>query len=145
MRRYAEGFPGRALVHVAEGAGAGAPGIAAGSAGAAGWGCRRRRALCRDREDRQLRFQFLGVAFRALGFFLAVDELFKLVMAFLADVLEDGYGRLQFLLESICAQFANSRPSESSCVDGPCAVPGTALARRRPCADHCQLSAPPQN
>src|SRR5271169_5174949 len=31
----------------------------------------------------------------------------ELVMAFLADVFEDGYGRLQNLLESICGDYAN--------------------------------------
>jgi hypothetical protein len=30
------------------------------------------------------------------------------VMAFLADVLEDGHGQLQIPLESICGDFANS-------------------------------------
>ncbi len=49
------------------------------------------------------------MAFGALGFFLAVDESLELVMAFLADVLEDGHEslRIEPLLESICGEFAN--------------------------------------
>jgi hypothetical protein len=38
------------------------------------------------------------VAFRALGLFLAVDKGLELVAAFLADVFEDGHGRLQISL-----------------------------------------------
>jgi hypothetical protein len=56
-----------------------------------------------------LGIELRGVAFRALGFLFAVDEGFEAVIAFLADVLEDGHERLQIqsLLESICEEFAN--------------------------------------
>jgi hypothetical protein len=47
------------------------------------------------------------MAFWALGFFLAVNEGFEAVIAFLADVLVDRHERLQYLLESICGEFAN--------------------------------------
>src|SRR5579862_3077654 len=73
------------LVHVAERAGAGAAGIAAGSAGAPGSG-RRRTAFGRDREDGELRLELGRVALRAFGFFLAVDQRLELVVTLLADV-----------------------------------------------------------
>jgi hypothetical protein len=38
-----------------------------------------------------LRFKLLGVALRALGLFLAVNQRLKLVVAFLADVFVDGH------------------------------------------------------
>jgi hypothetical protein len=39
------------------------------------------------------------MALGTLGLFLAVEQGFERVMAFLADVFEDGHGRLQNLLE----------------------------------------------
>src|SRR5580658_1525826 len=104
------------------------------------------------------------MAFRALGLLFAVDEGFELVLAFLADVLEDRHGQLLLLLESIYGEFANSGfPYPRFCgrfwrnrywqgardgsgpVDGARALPGPALAGRRPCADHRQLSVAAQD
>ena len=79
------------LVHVAERAGTGAAGIAARSAGA-GRGRRSRRAFCGNGEDRELRLQLGGMALGTLGLLLAIDEGLEPVMAFFADVLEDGHG-----------------------------------------------------
>src|SRR5258706_16145749 len=48
-----------------------------------------RAAFCGYGEHRKLRGELLALAFRARGFVLAENERFKLVLAFLADVLED--------------------------------------------------------
>ena len=58
-------------------------------------GSRGRRSFGRDGKDRELRFEPGGVAFRTLGFFSAVNEGFELMMAFAADVFEDGHRRLR--------------------------------------------------
>jgi hypothetical protein len=58
------------------------------------------------------------VAFGALGFFFAVDESLKLVIAFLTNVLVNGHGQLRHLLESICGEFANLKfpsPAFAAC------------------------------
>jgi hypothetical protein len=47
------------------------------------------------------------VAFGAFGFFFAIDQGLELMMALLADIFVNGHGRLQYLLESICGDFAN--------------------------------------
>ena|SRR5579871_6719859 len=73
------------LVHVAERAGTWAARVAARSTRARRLG-RARWTLCRDSEDRELGFEFRGVAFGARGFFFAVEESLELVMAFLADI-----------------------------------------------------------
>src|SRR5271167_4604932 len=157
------------LIHVAQGAGAWAAWVTAGTT-SAGWGRRRRCAFGGDRKDRELGFQPGGMALGALGLLLAVDEGFELVLALLADVLEDGHGRLRLLLESIYGEFANSGFSDprfcrsgfqrsrfwrsrfwqaagdgSGPVDSARAVPGSALAQWRPCADHRQLFAAAQD
>src|SRR6266567_9571081 len=84
------------------------------------------------------------MALRTLGFFLAVDEGFALVLTFFADVLEDRHGRLQIPLESICGAFANSRLFDSNRVGASYSVSGSALSRRWACADDCQFSAAAQ-
>ena len=76
------------LVHVAKRAGARAARIAAGTARSAGSG-RRRSPLGGHREDRQLRFKLLGVAFGTLGLLFPVNQGLEMVTAFLADVLVD--------------------------------------------------------
>jgi hypothetical protein len=38
-----------------------------------------------------LRLQFLALALRAFGFLLAEDQSLKFVLAFLANILEDGH------------------------------------------------------
>jgi hypothetical protein len=48
------------------------------------------------------------MTFRALGFFFAVDQRLKLMVAFFTDVLVNGHKRSRPpLLESICGEFAN--------------------------------------
>ena len=137
---------GRALIRIPKRACARAAGISAGSASTCG-GCRRRRAFRRYGENRELRLKFFVVTFRAFGFFLAVNERLELVMAFLADVLEDGHERLQYLLESICGEFANLKfqprgyRRESERVGSARAFPSPPMARRRPCADDRQFPA----
>lgn len=56
-----------------------------------------------------MRLKLCGMAFGALGFFLAVDESLELVMTFLTNVFEDGHEslRVEALLESIWGEFAN--------------------------------------
>lgn len=83
------------LIHIAKGARARAARIAAGTTGATPGACARwggRRALCRDRKDRELRFQPGGVAFRTLGLLLPVEQRFELMITFFADVFEDRHG-----------------------------------------------------
>jgi hypothetical protein len=60
------------------------------------WSGRHRRtgsrsALCRHGEHRELRLQLLALALRALGFLFAENQGLELVLAFFADVLEDGH------------------------------------------------------
>ena len=97
---------------------------------------------------------FLRVALRALGFFLAVNQRFEMVIAFLADVFEDRHVGSSCLLESICGEFANHRfcrrghPSPCAgarCVGAHFALSPASLAAGRSCADHRQLCAPSQD
>src|SRR5258706_16323171 len=53
-----------------------------------------RAAFCGHGEHRKLRGELLALAFRARGFVFAENERVKLVLAFLADVLEDRHWRL---------------------------------------------------
>jgi hypothetical protein len=132
------------LIHVSAGAGTGAAWVAARSAGTH-WGGGLGGAFGGDGESRKLGLQFPGVALWALGFFFAVDEGFEVMIAFLADVLEDGHGDSRYLLESICGEFANLKCCWLDRVDGACSVSGAALAGGRACADDCQLSASAEN
>jgi hypothetical protein len=68
--------------------------IAAGSAGASRSGAARR-ALRRYGKHGGLRIKLGGMALRALRLLFAVHESFELMMAFLANVFEDGHGQLQ--------------------------------------------------
>jgi hypothetical protein len=45
--------------------------------------------------------QFLALAFGAFGFLAAVDQRFKWMIAFLANVLEDGHGQLLTVLQTL--------------------------------------------
>ena len=75
------------------GAGTGAVGAAATATGTRRHGRRGRRgSFGRDGKNGQFRFQLFALAFGASGFLLAVDESLKLMMTFLANVLEDGHG-----------------------------------------------------
>src|SRR6267378_6883087 len=65
-------------------------------------GCRS--ALRRNGKHGELRLQLLALALRALGFLLAEDQSLELVLAFLADVLEDGHSR-KLPEENCCLQF----------------------------------------
>ena len=78
-------------IEVTKRTGARTSGIAAGSAGASRSGAARR-ALRRYGKHGELRIELGGMALRAFGFLLAVHESFELMMAFLADVFEDGHG-----------------------------------------------------
>ena len=79
---------GRRKRLVVERAGTRSARIAAGSARPRGHG-RSRAALPGHREYRELRGELLALTFRARSFVLAENERFKLVLAFLTDVLED--------------------------------------------------------
>jgi hypothetical protein len=50
-----------------------------------------RSALGRYRENGKLRLQLFTLTLRAFSFLLAEDQSLELVVAFLADVLEDGH------------------------------------------------------
>jgi hypothetical protein len=63
---------------------------------------RTRSALCGDREDGELRLQFLALAFRTLGGLFAVEKRFELVIALLADVLKDGHEEISAKKEEKC-------------------------------------------
>ena len=88
-------IPRRALVHIAQGAGAGTPCV---TAGATGTGRRGRRALSPNGKHRELTLQLRGVTFGAFGLLLAVDESLEPVLAFPADKLKNGHGQLQIHL-----------------------------------------------
>ena len=79
------------LVEVGHGACAGTAGIAAAPTGP-GAGGRTRCALCRDRKDRELGRQGFALALGAGRLLAAEYEGFKLMVALLADVLEDRHG-----------------------------------------------------
>jgi hypothetical protein len=55
----------------------------------------------RHGKNRKLLCQFLALAFGALGFLAAVDQRFKWMIAFLANVLEDGHGQLLTVLQTL--------------------------------------------
>src|SRR6267378_1035902 len=84
---------GRRKRLVVERAGTPSARIAAGSARPRGHG-RSRAALPGHREYRELRGELLALTFRARSFVLAENERFKLVLAFLTDVLEDRHWQL---------------------------------------------------
>ena len=94
------------------------------------------------------------MTFRALGFLLAVNQRFELVMTLFADVFKDGHGSLRSqitsgktsqmwcasLLESICGNFAISWGADSGFARvGVPSIPSTSLAAGRACADDRQL------
>src|SRR5580700_1495140 len=77
-----------ASIEISERACAGTSGVAAGAACA--HGTRRTSGTLRgDGKDTKLRAQLLALTLRALGLVAAEDQGFKLVLAFLADVLEN--------------------------------------------------------
>src|SRR5712692_8875690 len=96
-----------------------------------------RSALGRHGEHGELRLQLLALALRALGFLFAEDQSLELVLAFLADVLEDGHEENSaqkiavFYLKSKRGHFANPRPDTS--------LHTTPLVARRTRANRCQL------
>jgi hypothetical protein len=55
----------------------------------------------RHGKNRKLLCQFLALAFGAFGFLAAVDQRFKWMIAFLANVLEDGHGQLLTVLQTL--------------------------------------------
>jgi len=83
---------GGCSVEIAHGASAGAARVAA----TAAWTCRRssRRSFRGHGKHRKLRRELLAVAFGTLGFVAAENERLKLVLAVLANVLENRHGLL---------------------------------------------------
>src|SRR6202048_5369082 len=93
----------------------------------------RRPALGRNSKHGELRLQLLALALRAHGFLLAENQSLELVVAFLADVLEDGHEENSvkriavFNLNSNRGYFANTR--------GEAALHTAPLVARRPRAN----------
>ena len=79
------------LIH---GASAGAARVAARSTGAASRSWCAARAFGGDGEDRELWIEFGGMALRALGLLLAIDQRLKAVIAFATDVFKNRHGTL---------------------------------------------------
>ena len=77
------------LIQISHRACARASWIAAGAARASCGRTTRPGALCRDREDRELRLQLLAAAFRTLWRLFAEDQSLKLVVTFFAGVLKN--------------------------------------------------------
>ena len=109
------------------------------------WRSRRKRrlartsALRRHSEYRELGLQFLTLALGTLGFLFAENQGLELVLAFFADVLEDGHGKTPkriavFYLKSKCGHSANTGRDAT--------LHRTPLVARRPCANACQFSDP---
>src|ERR1700682_5064609 len=97
----------------------------------------RRPALGRDGKHGELRLQLPALALRAFGLLLAEDQSLELVLAFLADVLEDGHEENSvkkiavFNLNSKRGYFANTR--------GYASLHTTPLVARRPRANSREL------
>jgi hypothetical protein len=91
------GFPGSVqefpalmeLIQISHGACTRASWIAAGAAWASCGRTTRAGALCRNREDRELRLQLLAAAFRTLCRLFAEDQSLKLVVTFFTGVLKN--------------------------------------------------------
>src|SRR6202162_1134229 len=98
---------------------------------------RRRPALGRNGKHGELRLQLPALALRAHDFLLAENQSLELVLAFLADVLEDGHEENSvkriavFNLNSNRGYFANTR--------GDASLHTTPLVARWARANACQL------
>ena len=95
------------------------------------------------------------MAFRALGLFFSVEQSLELVIALLTDVLVNRHGRLRYLLESICGEFANIKtgpgelfgvwPENTNKMGSSHTVSRAAVAQRRPHPDNSELSSAAPN